>query len=136
MLSKNQNPISCSQTMEFVSKQKELKTVILAITDPKADKNKSEDISWIYDTDLEYLNKEDVQEIIVLGTRSEDVVLRLLLAGVKRDIIKINTEYENVNEMIDYIKSKNIYILHSLYAEPIAKQIMDDIKEKVEKINV
>ena len=40
------------------------------------------DTSWIYDADFEKLSNQDIEAIIVTGTRAEELQLRLKLAEV------------------------------------------------------
>ncbi|HOZ53954.1 MAG TPA: MurT ligase domain-containing protein, partial [Bacilli bacterium] len=87
MLSKNQNPISCSRMFNYIKEEKGKKLVILFVTDSKDKKHGSEDISWIYDTDFEYLKDDDINQIIVAGTRYLDILVRLELAGISSDKI-------------------------------------------------
>lgn len=135
MLSKNQNPISCSRTMDYVVKLPQNKAIILIITDPNGDEKGSEDISWIYDTDLEYMMHEDIKQIIVCGKRAYDVVLALKIAGVKNDIIEKKIEYNGIQELVKYDEVQGIYILHSLYATEIALNLKKEIIKKVKKTN-
>ncbi len=129
MLSKDQNPISCSRMFDYVSSQPGNKIIVLYITDSKDQIYGSEDISWLYDTDFEYLNNKEIKQIIACGTRCYDVALRLKLAGVKEDIIKVKDNYDDVDQLIKLSDIDKVYILYELYAYPLAIRLKRKIIE-------
>lgn len=127
MLSKNQNPISSSLTIDYVSKNKSNKAVILLLTDTKDKVHGSEDISWLYDTDFEFLNKDNVKQIIACGNRCYDLSLRLKLAGIKEDIIYTSVGYDNIEKLVNFDNIEKVFILYELYGLDIAC----DLKNKI-----
>lgn len=66
------------------------KVVILLLADLHDEVNSSENITWLYDIDFEFLNKENVKQIIISGIRVYDILLRLLLAGIPKDKITVS----------------------------------------------
>ncbi len=131
MLSKNQNPISCSRTFNHVKNDSGKKVVILIVTDSKDKKHGSEDISWIYDTDFEYLNDPNINQIIVAGTRYLDVIIRLKLANIAKEKITGVENYNNIINNIYFNDFEKIYILYELYAYDITKKLKKEIISKV-----
>ena len=127
MLSKNQNPISCSRMFNYIKDESGKKIVILFVTDSKDKKHGIEDISWIYDTDFEYLNDDSINQIIVAGTRYLDVIVRLKLANISSDKIVGVEDYNKVPSNIYYNDFDKIYILYELYAYDIVKKMKKDI---------
>ena len=57
-----------------------IKIYVISLNDNAAD---GRDISWIYDADFEKLATQDIEAIIVSGTRAEELQLRLKLAEVE-----------------------------------------------------
>jgi UDP-N-acetylmuramyl tripeptide synthase len=131
MLSKDQNPISCSRAMDYLSQSREDKAVILEIMNFKGREDECEDVSWIYDTDFEYLADDTIKQIIIGGKRAYDITLRLLLAGVKKDIIDIDLDCNNILNILDSYKINEVYILHSLYAAGAAEKLKQDLIKKM-----
>ncbi len=131
MLSKNQNPISTSLTIDYVSELKGNKVIVLLVTDTKDKHHGSEDISWLYDTDFEFLNKKDIKKIIVCGNRCYDLSVRLKLANIKEDIIVTKEDYNNIEELIDTNNIDKVVILYELYGYDIASEL----KKKVVGVN-
>lgn len=129
MLSKNQNPISCSRSFAFSQDVAGDKTIVLLVTDSKDKKHGHEDISWLYDADFERLNDDSVKRIIAAGTRADDVGLRLILAGIKTDIITVSKTYDGLEKLINISKDAphTVFIFYELYALPIAKQLVNKL---------
>ena len=127
MLSKNQNPISTSLTIDYISNLKGNKSIILLVTDTKDKHHGSEDISWLYDTDFEFLNKSNIKQIICCGERCHDLNLRLKLAGIKEEIILTNESYDHIKELIDFNNEK-IIILSALYSYKKAEKLKKELR--------
>ncbi len=127
ILAKNQNPISSSMALDYTTQLKGNKIFILLVTDTLDHKHGSEDISWLYDTDFEFLNKKDIKQIIVCGSRCYDVSLRLQLAGIKEKLITTNENYYNIKSLIDNQKIDKIIIAYELYGYQHAINIKDEI---------
>lgn len=123
MLSKNQNPISTSLTIDYVSKLKGNKVIVLLVTDTKDKHHGSEDISWLYDTDFEFLNKKDIKQIIVCGNRCYDLSARLKIANIDENIIITKEDYNNIEDLITKDNIDKVIILYELYGYDIASQL-------------
>ncbi len=46
------------------------------------DPTSTEFIGWFYETDFEYLADPSIAQVVITGVRSEDMMLRALLAGI------------------------------------------------------
>lgn len=123
MLSKNQNPISTSLTIDYISNLKGNKSIVLLVTDTKDKQHGSEDISWLYDTDFEFLNKNDIKQIIVCGNRCYDLSARLKIAGIDESIILTQEDYNNIDKLIKMDDVEKVIILYELYGYDIASQL-------------
>lgn len=133
-LAKGQNPIACSRVFDYVRKQPENKTIILFLDDQHEE---NEAIPWLYDTDYEFLNGDNIEQIIVSGKRAEDTVVRLLMAGIPKE--KIFAQRDEVESVRKYFNPQNIdsvYILYDLYSikqrNAVHKEVRD-ILNKIEK---
>lgn len=123
MLSKNQNPISTSLTIDYISDLEGNKVIVLLVTDTKDKHHGSEDISWLYDTDFEFLNKKDIKKIIVCGNRCYDLSARLKLANIKENIIETKEDYKDIEKLIDTSNIDKLIILYELYGYDIASEL-------------
>ena len=130
-LAKGQNPIACSRVFDYVRKQPERKTIILFLDDLH---EKNETITWFYDTDYEFLNGDNVEQIIVSGKRSKDTVVRLLMAGIPKD--KIFADRDEAEAVRKYFKPQNIdsvYVLYDLYSIKARDAVHKEVREILEK---
>lgn len=132
-MAKGQNPVACSSVFEYVKRQPEKKIVLLMLDDVTDKRYSSETIAWHYDTDYEFLDDELIEQIIVGGVRSKDILIRLLLSGIdEKKITIVDSEYE-MYKKIKLKGIKSIYLLHDINAcdqsLEIKKQIIEYIKE-------
>jgi UDP-N-acetylmuramyl pentapeptide synthase len=135
MLSKNQNPISCSQSLKYLDSTDTEKDVVLLITDSNDKVHGHEDISWIYDTDFSPLNSEKVTTIYIGGSRCYDVAQCLEIKGI--DISKL-VLFENYDDLANEISKKriigrSIVVYFELYATGVVEKIKNVMSQKGDK---
>ena len=65
-----------------IFKEPSKKELILLLDEHYGDDPNIETITWLYETDFEYLKNENIKKIIVAGQRYLDYKLRLRLAGI------------------------------------------------------
>lgn len=129
-LAKGMNPIACSRAFDYVRVEKGRKAVILLLDDLHEAQSGSENSTWIYDTDYEFLNEESIEQIVVAGPRYMDSKLRLEIAGVPAEkIVAMRNELE-VAEAVNTDVDK-IFVLHDLYAIALANEVKEKIEEKL-----
>lgn len=80
------NPIGGNVTLSEYVQSKERKQLIFCLNDHLAD---GEDISWIWDIDMEIANKTEVAWYIASGTRAFDAALRMKYAGFPEEKVII-----------------------------------------------
>ena len=130
-LAKGQNPIACSRAFDYVRKQPERKTIILLLDDLHEE---NEVITWLYDADYEFLNGENVEQIIVSGRRAKDTVVRLLMAGVPKEKISLErNEAESVRKHFNPQDIESVYILYDLYSIKERDDVLKEVKTILEK---
>ncbi|ARJ50160.1 Mur ligase family protein [Staphylococcus lutrae] len=78
------NPAGMNASIAMGEKLTESKIYVFSLNDNAAD---GRDTSWIYDADFEKLNQQEIEAIIVTGTRAEELQLRLKLAEVSAPVI-------------------------------------------------
>ncbi len=126
-LSKGQNAVACSRTFDFINKEKGKKTVMLNLDD-YFDSKTVENICWIYETDYELLNDDNIEQIIIGGVRAKDHYLRLLLAGVPEE--KIYYDYKEL-DAVKYLNLDSvdrIFILYDVYTVETALKVKEKNK--------
>lgn len=130
-LAKGQNAIACSRALDYVSKIEGSKEVILIFDDiyDREAKNRSEVMSWIYDTDFEYLKSDDITKIIIGGLRAYDYKVRLLLAGIDENKIVTTDDELDTYKYLDLEKNGKVVIVHDIYMIKQANELVSKIKE-------
>ncbi len=134
MLSKNQNPISCSQSLKYLNSTETEKDVVLLITDSNDKVHGHEDISWLYDTDFAPLESEKIKSIYIGGSRCYDLAQCLEIKGLDTSKFIL---FENYDELANAVsknadKSRNIVIYFELYATSVVAKIKNALKSKGE----
>ena len=90
----------------------------------------SETISWLYDTDFEFLNKNNIRNIIVAGPRCYDMKVRLLLAGISDSKIIIMENQKDIVNFVNIDGIDKLYYLYDLVALNMARNIEKSIIRK------
>jgi UDP-N-acetylmuramyl tripeptide synthase len=96
------NPAGGNVTLSEFFQSKEKKQLIFCLNDHLAD---GEDISWIWDIDMELANQDEVEVFIASGKRAYDAAIRLKYAGVDEKKIII---LPNLKQAVLYAKQKGI----------------------------
>ncbi len=91
------NPAGFNQALSAADTDKRTKNVLIAVNDMPSD---GTDISWLWDTNFEILNCNDVKSVYVSGSRMDDVALRLKYAGVE-NVKPIEISAETLKEFLN-----------------------------------
>ncbi len=127
LLSKNETPMSYNQSLDFISKQKEDKTVIIGF-DRVSGRYDLKDLSWLYDINFELLADKSIKKIICVGPFSKDVALRLKYANVDTKII---TTYPTSKNILDVIKNDTEGKVYCMFYFDIFYRVKDTIHKGV-----
>ncbi len=101
MINLAKNPAGMNASLSVGEQLREgEKVYVISLNDNAAD---GRDTSWIYDADFEKLSKQQIEAIIVTGTRAEELQLRLKLAEVEVPIIvERDIYYKATAKTMDY----------------------------------
>lgn len=135
MLSKNQNPISCSQSLKYLGSTDKEKDVVLLITDSNDKIHGHEDISWLYDTDFAPLADEKIKNVYIGGSRCYDLAQFLEIKGFDTSKFIL---FENYDELASAVSNnanadRNVVIYFELYATGVVSKIKNALAQKGEK---
>ena len=125
------NPIGANEVLKTVDSDSNL---LIIINDNYAD---GRDVSWLWDAEFEVLNPSPTRgegdcsyrEIVVSGTRANDMALRLKYAGIDTNKIKVISD---IGKAVDYIgksADNNITILPT-YTALLKLDKMKNLKKK------
>ena len=124
---------SCSVAFDFVSQQPGQKEVIIMIEDTDDNIYSSENLCYIYDTDFEFFNKPDVENVIVAGIRAKDYYLRMLLAGIPREKLHCVMTIEDINKHLIVRKGLDIHIIYDLHQMEAFHKIRENTIQAVKE---
>lgn len=131
ILAKGQNPAAVSQTFETINKNKNDKTVILLMDDVSTIKrNECEVEEWLYDSDFEFLDSKRIKKIIIGGIRAKDYYVRMLMANINPNKIRISYDERKVIDYIDYDDIDEIILVHDVFNNDLIKEIKTDIRKR------
>ena len=89
-MAKGHNPVACTRSMDYAANSSGNKAIILTLSDLHDEIDKSENMTWLYDIDFEFLNSESIKQIVIAGVRVYDILLRLLMAGISEEKIVVS----------------------------------------------
>lgn len=94
------NPAGVNESLKFIINADKPCVVGLVLNDLEAD---GQDVSWIYDAQIEILCHENIMKVVTCGTRYLDMALRVEYAGYQGKIVPIS----DLDEFVSYINKTN-----------------------------
>lgn len=134
-VAKGQNATAVSTIFEQVAKDPDEKQIIIILDEPYENPKKLETIAWLYDTDYEFLNKDNIKRIIIGGLRHRDHRLRLLIAGIPQEKIFCTPDFMKTPDFISKDVNK-IYVLHDVNCVTIGHNVREVIRKNLTKEGV
>ncbi|NGB11144.1 Mur ligase family protein [Staphylococcus aureus] len=119
MINLAKNPVGMNASLSVGEQLEGEKVYVISLNDNAAD---GRDTSWIYDADFEKLSKQQIEAIIVTGTRAEELQLRLKLAEVEVPIIVERDIYKATAKTMDY-KGFTVAIPNYTSLAPMLEQL-------------
>ena len=121
-----------SVVFDYVRGLPNRKEIILMIEDTDYNVTSSENLTYMYDTDFEFLNDPLIEKIVVVGVRTKDFLLRMLLAGIDREKIFSTEEISKLPQFLSFDKEIDIHIIYDMHQqanyEKIRKTVLDAIQ--------
>ena len=118
-LSNFTKPDSFNHSLNYVCRNKELKTVVIG-WETISHRYEYQDMSWIYDINFELLNDANVDKYICVGDYAYEIATRLKLGNVDTKKIKV---FPNLKDSLDETLNKskgNVYaIVNPDYVIPL-----------------
>lgn len=135
---KGENAMASSRGYANIKRQPGPKAVILMSDNNHLAKNvnEAEYVGWIYETDFELLADDDIKQIVVTGIHCEDLVLRLLLAGVESSRIATAKDGISAADCLDFEHVDSIYFSHAVDNYWDAKKAFEHLADLLNKKEV
>jgi len=130
-MGKERNALACSRAFEYVSSKPGKKELILMMNGLGDAKVWSENISWLYDCDFEFLNNEEISRIVATGPRALDYCLRLRFAGVPAEKLRFSSsELESPKELA-LEKGNSVYVFYGTDSLALGYRVRDAVKREI-----
>lgn len=132
--SKGENGMACSRGFANIRRESGSKAVVLMLEDyyMAKDPTSTEFIGWFYETDFEYLADPGIAQVVITGVRSEDMMLRALLAGI--DPAKIARAKDGIEaaNVVDWRHVDAVYYSHAIHNEHVAEESRNHLARLIE----
>lgn len=133
-MSKDRNALGSSRAFDYVSHLPGDKEIIMMMNNLSDAKEWSENTCWLYDCDFEFLNKDNIRNIVVTGPRARDYYLRLKMAGIGDDRISlVDDELQSPGALKLDVKG-SIYILYGTDSIDLADRVAGRVRERIESV--
>ena len=128
-MSKDKNALACSRNFDYIRSKPGRKELLVMMNCMGVAKSWSENPSWMYDTDFEFLHSDDVTCLVCAGPRAYDYKLRLLLAGIPEEKIRLAEDEFAALELLPLTPGDDVYILYGVDGMPLAHRVKARLKE-------
>ncbi len=130
-MAKDKNSLGNSRAFDYIAGRPGDKELVLMMNSLGDSKHWSENICWLYDADFEFLNRDNIKNIVVTGPRAKDYYLRLKLAGIEDDRISfVEREIDSYKALKFYEKS-DIYILYGTDSITLCNNVANNIEKAI-----
>lgn len=131
---KAQNVSAASTVFEYMAKEPSKKDVVLCLDEVQDRNHPTETISWIYETDYEFLNSPNISRIICGGHMYLNHKLRLLLAGVPEEKIFCVEDDSQVPLYVETSGIDSVYVLFEIDYVTKASNWRDAIVKRAKEV--
>lgn len=133
LLAKEKNAFATSRVFDYISTLPGDKEIILMNSCQGDMRHWSENTCWLYDCDFEFLNRDNIKNIVVCGPRRLDHRLRLLLAGVGEDRITYAEKEIDAPDKLKLFQNDNIFVLYGTDSIALGMKVADKVLAMIEK---
>ena len=131
-MGKERNALACSRAFEYVSSKPGKKELVLMMNGLGDAKVWSENISWLYDCDFEFLCSDDITRIVATGPRALDYCLRLRFAGVAADKLRVSEQEVLAAKELELAKGSSVYVFYGTDSLSLGYRVRDAVVKEVE----
>lgn len=131
-MSKDRNALGSSRAFDYVSHQPGDKELIMMMNNLSDAAVWSENTCWLYDCDFEFLNRDNIRNIVVTGPRAKDYYLRLKFAGIDDERISFVHDEIDAPGALRLYEGEDIYILYGTDSIDLAEKVAGKVREQIE----
>ena len=114
---KGENSTATSTAIATICQEPGSKAVVLIMSDYYLATNPyaSEYTGWYYQTDFEHLNDPQVKQVVVVGARGEDLLLRLRLAGVASERVSLVPDVDAAAHELSLAEVDGVFFAYDIF---------------------
>lgn len=132
-MSKDKNALAGSRAFDYISGLPGQKELILMMNCIHDQQHWSENVTWLYDCDFEFLNKDNITRIVATGPRAMDYRLRLLFAGVPEEKIRCTMSELDAPALLEYSSGESVCLFYGTDALDLVYRVQAKIKSLAEE---
>ncbi len=132
-MSKDRNALACSRAFDYISGLPGDKEIIMMMNNLSDDQHWSENVTWLYDCDFEFLNKDNITRIVATGPRARDYYLRLLMAGIPEDRLRCTLHELDAPDLLEYKKGTSVCLFYGTDAMKLVYKVQGRTKKLAEE---
>ncbi len=133
-MSKDRNALACSRAFDYISGLPGDKEIILMMNNLSDDQHWSENVTWLYDCDFEFLNKSNITRIVATGPRARDYFLRLLMAGIPEEKLRCALHEMDAPELLEYKKGSSVCLFYGTDAMKLVYKVQGRTKKLAQEV--
>jgi lipid II isoglutaminyl synthase (glutamine-hydrolysing) len=135
-MSKDKNALAGSRAFDYISGLPGKKEIILMMNCIHDQQHWSENVTWLYDCDFEFLNNDTITRIVATGPRAKDYTLRLLFAGVPEEKIRCAMSEMDAPDLLDYAAGESVCLFYGTDALDLVYRVQGKIKARAQEAAV
>ena len=128
LLAKEKNAFATTRVFDYIGGLDGDKEIILMNSCQGDMKHWSENTCWLYDCDFEFLNQDNIKNIVLCGPRRFDHKLRLLLAGVPEEKLSFAEKETDAPDKLQLFANDHIYVLYGTDSIVLGKKVADRVR--------
>ena len=127
-MSKDKNALAGSRAFDYIGGLPGNKEIILMMNCLHDQQHWSENVTWLYDCDFEFLNRENITRIVATGPRAKDYILRLLFAGVPEEKLRYTVSELDAPSLLEYYSGESVCLFYGTDALDLVYKVQGRIK--------
>lgn len=132
-VAKGQNVSAASAVFEYMAKEPSKKELVLLLDEVYSNTTATETVTWIYESDFEFLNSDNITKIVIAGDRILDYKLRLMFAGIPEEKVVCVKDKFDAPAYLDFSDVERIYVLHDVDSITTGRKVRDAIGERIKR---
>ncbi len=131
---KGENSTATSTAVDTICLEPGPKAVVFIMSDAylAGSPYSSEYTGWYYQTDFEGLNNPQVKQVVVVGARGEDLMLRLRLAGIDPRRVSLVPDAETAAATLKLGGIDGVFIAYDIFNGDQATRCRDAVRARLE----